>query len=127
MGEGDDLLALGLDGHAGGDQVDVAGAQRRDQARKGLVGQHHLHAQLVGDGLRQLHVKALQLLLAGLRVGVVELIGREADACADDNLALRLNIGEHIRLRDGAQRKDHRGADSQRQELLHHGTCPPEN
>ena len=31
-----------------------------------------------------------------------------------------------IRLRRSAQRKDHGGADSQRQELLHHGTCPPE-
>ncbi len=75
VGEVDAQVALGSDGHAAHDDVELVGQERGDDAIPGGVDELHLHAHLLGDHLGQIHVKAdvLALLvghLEGLIAGV---------------------------------------------------------
>lgn len=105
--------------HAGGDHVNLPGTQGGDQSGEGLVRQHHFHAQLVGDGLCQLHIEALQLLLAGFRIGIVKFIGRETHVGANHQRALLLDIGEHVRHGSLRHAQGHAQRQDQCQYLFH--------
>ena len=119
LAEIDDLLALRLGDHAGNDQVDLPGLQRRDQAGKGLIGDFDVQPQLFADAVGQRDVEAGHLLLAGLRVGIIKLIRRIADGHADDDLSLGLQVAQGVRRNGKHDGQDQHQAQQDGNQFLH--------
>ncbi|VXA82895.1 hypothetical protein AERO8C_140252 [Aeromonas veronii] len=79
IGEVDPQIALGSDGHAAHDDVELVGQERRNDAIPGGVDELDLHAHLFGDHLGEIHIKADVLaLLVGHLEGLIA--GIKADS-----------------------------------------------